>query len=322
MSAECAFVHVLRAAEREGCRFTHAQVSAWDHEVLATFERLGIVRRIKGVVAECPGCELGCCGRVYCVPDRSGRERRHIACPLHGRVEVSDESCAEWVVDRAAVVAEVARELGTAGVPRAVDRGIWKLGRCKFGASSREVIFLIDSGASAERAVAAHVGHLGRAVVVVPARVPDERVWHGAIPAVVTLCDGATFTPRGFEIDSGYVLDQIERADAATARASLLPADRRIKREVLAQQVHEAIKNASDDDLCVATYKQIPSYRRAAEHLTATFKRRFTKEDIARAVRRAGGPNAVTATEDSSSVGRSVASRSRDRGEKFERYRN
>ncbi len=321
LSAKGAFLHVLRAAEREGCRFTHAQVSAWDHKELETFERLGIVRRIDGSVAECPGCEIGACARVYCSRDGSGREHRHVACPVHGRVEVSAESCAEWVVGHGAVVAAVAKGFGAAGLPRAVDRGVWKLGRCKFGATSREVIFLLNASSSGERALAAHVGRSGRAIVVVPARVPDERIWHGATPAVVPLYDGSTFTSDGLELDSLYVLDRIQCADEATQRASLLPADPRIKREVLAQQVHEAIRDVSDDDLCVATYRQIPSYRRAAEHLTAKFNRRFTKEDIARAVKKAGGPTAVTATEDSASVGRSVASRSRDRGEKIERYR-
>jgi hypothetical protein len=316
LSAEHAFLHVLHAAEREGSRFTHAQVASWDAADLERFERLGILKRIDGSIADCPDCEIGHVGEIHVSIDGAGRQRRHLACPLDGRVEVSADSCSEWVVAPAALAGAVALAFGTAGKPRPVGHGVWKLGRCKLGDSSREVVLLLNASAAGEVALATHVGQSGRAIVVTPVREPDGRIWHGAAPAVILLCDLAELQPDGIAIEPLEVLDRVRRADAAAERKSLFPIDPRIKKEVIAQQVHEAIKEVSDDDLCLAAYKEIPSYRRAAEHLTKTLGRRFTKEDISGAVDRAGGLKAVQATHDSGSVLRPVASSKRDRAKR------
>jgi hypothetical protein len=317
LSAEPSFLHLLHAAEREGCRFTHAQVSSWDPSDLKAFTGLGILERIDGTIADCPDCEIGHVGEVHVTTDPAGRDRRHLACPLHGRVEVTAESTQEWVINPGALATAVAKAYGTSGKPRCADRGVWKIGRCRLGDTSREVILLLNASASGQQALATHVGQSGRAIVVTPVREPDSRIWHGAVPAVIPLLGSATLESDGISIDLLFVHDKIRSADAATERSSLLPTDPQVKKMVLGQQVHAAIKEASDDDLCLAAYKQIPSYRRAAEHLTATLKRRFTKEDVSRAVRNAGGLKAVQATQDSGSVLRPVASSKRDRAKRI-----
>lgn len=317
MSAETAFLHLLHAAEREGCRFTRAQVASWDPADLERFERLGILKRIDGSIADCPDCEIGHVGEVHVSIDGAGRQRRHLACSLHGRVEVTADSCSEWVVAPAALAGAVALAFDTAGKPRPVGQGVWKLGRCKLGDSSREVVLLLNASADGEVALATHVGQSGRAIVVTPVHEPDGRVWHGAVPAVIQLSDLATLQSDGISIDPLEVLDRVRCADAAAERKSLLPTDPQVKKTVLAQQVNAVITNLGRNEACVAAYKSLGSYRKAADHLTERTGSPYSKDMVRRAVLEAGGPDAVLELADSGGALRRVASQARDRAKRI-----
>lgn len=308
---------MLHAAEREGSRFTYAKVASWDAADLERFERLGILKRIDGSIADCPDCEIGHVGEVHVFEDPGGRKRRHLACPLHGRVEVTAESCSEWVVFPAALAGAVALAFGTAGKPRPVGHGVWKLGRCKLGDSSREVVLLLNASAAGEVALATHVGQSGRAIVVTPVREPDGRIWHGAVPAVILLSDLAELQPDGIAIEPLEVLDRVHRADTAAERKSLLPTDPRVKKTVLAQQVNAVITNLGRKEACVAAYKSLGSYRKAADHLTEQTGSPYSKDMVRRAVLEAGGPDAVLELADSGAALRRVASQARDRAKRI-----
>lgn len=316
MSAEHAFLHLLHAAEREGSRFTHAQVASWDAADLERFERLGILKRIDGSIADCPDCEIGHVGEVYVTKDPAGHERRHLACPLHGRVEVTAESSQEWVVNPEALATAVARAFGTNRSPTAIVRGVWKLGRCTMGEASREVILLLNAAGADGRDFTAHVGQSGRAIVVVPVREPRVPDGLRFVPAVVPLADAATCTSKGIDIDPRFVLDLIRAADENTRIAREQSGDSPRMRRRIQQMVRKESKVQLTDDLLVGAFLRCTSGDEAAAVLSEQTGQKVSRDAIYRAVKRAGGIAAIRATHDSGSVMRVVASQPRDRAKR------
>jgi hypothetical protein len=316
LSAESTFLDILHAAEREGCRFTHAQVSSWDPTDLETVKCLGILERIDGTIADCPDCEIGHAGEVHVAKDSAGRERRHLACPLHGRVEVTVESSQEWVVKPHALAAAVAKAFGTNRRPTPPVRGVWKLGRCMIGEASREVILLLNAAGADGRDFTAHVGQSGRAIVVVPVREPWVPDGLRFAPAVVPLADAATCTANGIEIDPRFVLDLIRAADENSRLAREQGGDSPRMRKRIQQIVRQESTVQLTDDLLVGAYVRTGSADKAAAALSEELGRKVSRDSIYRALERRGGIDAVTATHDSGSVRRVVASQPRDRAKR------
>ncbi len=86
---------------------------------------------------------------------------------------------------------------------------------------------------------------------------------------------------------------------------------------LIRQQVKAEAKSSLNDDVLVAAYRQFGSMRKAAESLSKETGQQFSKDQVQRAVLRAGGVQTVLRTESSDSVQRTVASQSRDRKMKF-----
>jgi hypothetical protein len=317
LSAEPAFLHLLHAAEREGSRFTHAQVSSWDPSDLKAFTGLGILERIDGTIADCPDCEIGHVGEVHVTTDPAGRDRRHLACPMHGRVEVTAESSQEWVVRPGAFATAVAKAFGTNRSPNAHARGVWKLGRCTIGEASREVILLLNAAGDDGRDFTAHVGQSGRAIVVVPVREPRVPDRIRFAPAVVPLAEAAACTTNGIEIDPRFVLDLIRAADEDTRLAREQGGDSPRMRKRIQKMVREESKVQLTDDLLVGAYVRTGSLDKAAAALSEELGRKVSRDSIHRALNRQGGIDAVRATHDSGSVLRVVASQPRDRAKRI-----
>lgn len=307
---------MLHAAEREGSRFTHAQVASWDAADLERFERLGILKRIDGSIADCPDCEIGHVGEIHVSIDGAGRQRRHLACPLDGRVEVSADSCSEWVVAPAALAGAVALAFGTTGKPRPVGHGVWKLGRVTLDGASREMVLLLYASDAKSRELATHAGQSGRTILVVPVREPDMSHFDRFIPAVVPLATAAKCTANGLEVDAPFVIDLVRAADESTRIAREHGGEsprmaRRLKRMIRAES-----KVQLTDDALVAAYVRSGSADKAAAALSTELGRKVSRDSIYRALDKAGGIEAVMRTQDSGSVMRVVASQPRDRAKR------
>lgn len=312
---------LLAAADDLGRTFDHRDLSEWPTGSLQVFQKLGVVRRSAGgLTASCPSCDDG---HIEVVAERlgpDGQTRLYIYCPEQLRLEVTAEMCQGWEVNPNGLAASVAAGLGLKGTPKpVVSNRLWRLGRIPCDGTTREVVFAVRLGEADATSVVAHVGVGGRAIVVVPRLVPDDRVWPGRMPAVVPLDRLGELEGDQFVVDGAAFMEIIAEADAIAAAQSEIPQD-----QLAAKQVRRHVKNTIDsmvsNEALVQAYRVHGSYRKTAEALVADgyITDRWAVE---RAVKAAGGVKAVKADIDSNSVARTVASQSRDRAKKFEQYR-
>lgn len=157
--------------------------------------------------------------------------------------------------------------------------------------------------------------------MLVPHLTPDARVWPRHVPAVIALSNIATVETVRLLIDGVALMEAVAEADALAESRSLLPVDPEIKKQVVRQQVKAENESRRFDDVLVQAYRREGSYRGAATWLTNELERPISKDQVFRAVKRAGGTDSVAETDDSASVKRSVASQRRDRAKEISQYR-
>lgn len=314
---------LLEAADDLGRTFDHRDLSEWPSGSLQVFRNLGVVRRSAGgLTASCPSCEDGHTEVVAERPGPNGQTRLYIYCPEQLRLEVTAEMCQGWEVNPDGLAACVAAGLGLKGRPKAVvPNRLWRLGRISCDVTTREVVFAVRLGEADATSVVAHVGVGGRAIVIVPRLVPDDRIWPGRVPAVVPLDRVGELDGGQFVIDGVAFMELVAEADAIAESNSLLPVDPQVKKQVVRRQLKAEIKGHLNDDVLIAARLTHGSTRKAAAALTQQLGRPVSKDQVQRAIDRAGGLTAISELDDSNSVARTVASQSRDRAKKIEQYR-
>jgi len=307
---------LLAAADDVDRTFDRDATAAWPPGSPAELRRLGILRRSAGgMCATCPNCDEG-----HVEPVTAIGERFYISCPEALLVEVAPKMCERWEIDPAGLAGAVAAALGLPGRPKSVvAERFWRLGRTPWppGAkTTRQVVLarrMQDDDASA---IAAHVGPGGRTIVLVPYHMPDERIWSGTVPAVISLAEVATWEDGHIALDVMAMADAVETADRLAEQASTMSLDAKGRR-LLRQEVKSEMKTHLEDDVLVAAWITHGSLRKAARALTKELERTVTKDKVRAAVRRAGGAEALRAKLDSASVARTVASQPRDRAKKI-----
>lgn len=321
MTSEAVMRLLLAAADDLGRSFDHRDLSEWPPGSLQVFQTLGVVRRSAGgLSASCPSCDDGHIEVVAERPGPDGQARLYIYCPEQLRLEVTAEMCQGWEVNPDGLAACVATGLGLKGTPKpVVPNRLWRLGRIPCDGTTREVVFAVRLGEADATSVVAQVGVGGRAIVVVPRLVPDDRIWPGRVPAVVPLDRVGELDGDKFVIDGVAFMEIVAEADAIAAAQGETPQD-----QLAAKKVRRHVKNTIDsmvsNEALVQAYRVHGSYRKTADALVAEgyLADRWAVE---RAVKAAGGPKAVKSDVDSNSVARTVASHSRDRAKKIEQYR-
>lgn len=312
---------ILAAVDDEGRVFDHAEIATWPPGSLDEFCRRGLIRQGSGgLYAPCPNCTDG---HIEPVTIRAGpgkTNRFYIWCPESMRIEVRPEMCNGWEVDPAGLAAAVAGALGLNGKPKpVVAERLWRLGRTPWPPGSnrtREIVLarrMHDNDASA---IAAHVGLGGRTVVLVPHHVPDERIWTGTVPPVISLAKVTTWNDGQLTLDAMAMVDVVETADRLAESAEAIALGPTGK-SMVRRQVKAEIKSLLTDDAYIAAYKKHGSYRKAADALTEQTGQKIGKDKVRRAVERHGGLAEVMPNEDSASVARTVASQGRDRARKI-----
>jgi len=312
---------ILAAVDDVGRVFDYAETATWPPGSLDEFCRLGLIRQAAhGLYAPCPDCADGHIEPVAVRVGPDETKRFYIWCPECLRVEVQAEMCNGWQVYPAGLAAAVAATLGLKGTPKPVvaDR-FWRLGRTPWppgSSGTREVVLgrrLHDKDGSS---LAAHVGPGGRTMVLVPHHVPDERVWPGAVPAVISLAEIMTWDNGKPVLDIMAMVDVVETADHLGNQAATISLNANGKR-TLRRQVKAEMKGQLEDDVLVAAYKMCGSVRKAADTLTDQLGRTITKDKVQRAITRAGGAETLREEMDSASVARRVASQRCDRARKI-----
>ena len=323
MTSEAVIRLLLAAADDLGRTFDHRDLSEWPPGSLQVFQKLGVVRRSAGgLTASCPSCDDGHIEVVAERPGPDGQTRLYIYCPEQLRLEVTAEMCQGWEVNPDGLAACVAAGLGLKGTPKAVvPNRLWRLGRIRCEGTTREVVFAARLGEADATSVVAHVGVGGRAIVIVPRLVPDDRIWPGRVPAVVQLDRVGELDGDQLVIDGVAFMEIVAEADAVAESKSLLPIDPEVKKQIVRGQVKAEIKSHLEDDVLVAAYLTHGSGDKAAEALTTELGRTVSRDRVYRAVNRAREAGTLDVDEDSPSVARTVASQSRDRAKKIEQYR-
>jgi hypothetical protein len=314
---------LLAAADDTDRVFDHSETDAWPTGALDAFSRLGLLRRAQtGLTAPCPNCTQPHFEPVIVVEEPGRQDRYFIWCPESMRVEVPPEMCQGWEIDPQGIAQAVACAMDLKGSPKALvpDR-LWRLGRIPWEGKTREVLFARRLGDPDGASVAAHVGAGGRSIVLVPFHVPDERIWPERVPAVVALSHVAAVENEVLAIDGIALAERVVAADALAEARSVLPIDPEVKKQVVRRQVKAEIKSHLEDDVLIAARVTHGSTRKAAKALTDQLGRPVSKDQVQRAIDRAGGLDALVERDDSPSVMRTVASQSRDRAKKTEQYR-
>jgi len=320
-SAELLHV-LLGAADDDHCVFDQAELDRWPNGALDEFQRLGLLRPSSGrLMAPCPNCADG---HIEPVEPRSapdGVTRFFIHCPEALRVEVDPDVCRGWEIDLDGLAALAARALALTGTPKIVTPGrLWRLGRIPWEGKTREVLLARRIGDADAASIAVHVGPGGRAIVLVPNHIPDERAWPGRTPAVVALSRVATLDGESVVIDGVALAEIVVEADRAAEAAGIVAIDE-VGRTMVRRQVKAEIKSLLTDDALVAAYKQYGSLRKAAQALTKDTGEQITKDKVKRAVDRLADVDDVVSKKDSPSVSRRVASHPRDRAKQFQERR-
>lgn len=316
-------LHVLLAAsDDDHCVFDQAELDRWPTGSLDEFQRLGLLRHASSrLMAPCPICADSHVELVEPRPAPGGVARYFIHCPEALRVEVDPDSCCGWEINPDGLATLAARALALPGTPKIVVPGrLWRLGRIPWEGKTREVLLARRMGDADAASVAVHVGPGGRAIVLVPHHIPEERTWPGRTPAVVALSRVATVDDRSIVIDGVAMAEIVVEADRAAEAAGIVAIDR-VGKSMVRRQVKAEIKSLLNDDALVAAYKEHGSFRKAAQALTRDTGQLIAKDKVKRAVDRHGGSDAVVPKEDSPSVSRRVASQSRDRAKKFHERR-
>jgi len=323
MTSEGVLRLVLAAADDVGRVFDHTDLAEWPAGLLEEVLALGILRpSAGGLTAVCPSCDDRHVEIVRRRAGPDGEQRLFIYCPEQLRVEVTADMCRGWEIDPAGLAAAVARAMSPRGTASEVVRDrMWRVGRLGVGGTKRAVVLARRMGEGDAASIANHVGPGGRQIVLVPSRAPDDRVWPGAVPAVIRLADIASIEDGLLRLDHESTMATIREADGIAEAGGLLPVDPEVKKQVVRQQVKAEIKGHLEDDVLVAAYVAHGSYRKAAAALTEQTGEPVTTDKVQRAVERRGGIAEVMADSDTPSVARTVASQRRDRQKKVLTYR-
>jgi len=312
-------LQILLAAADDGDRvFDYAETIRWSEGVLQQFQAMGLLRAASnGLTAPCPNCVDMHIEPVNIRVGPDGERRFSIWCPEAMRTEVHEEMCRGWELDPDGLAKSVAAALNIKGTPKVlVPNRLWQLGRIPWSDTTRSAVLAVRLADDDATPVACRIGQGGREIVLVPRHIPDDRVWQGRVPAVVSLAQVASVDDQALLLDPVAMVETVTEADGASTATNALPLDASGKRMVR-RQVKAEIKSLLTDDVLVAAFKEHGSYRKAANALSGQMNTRVTKDKVSRAVERRGGIEAVIPPEDSVSVSRIVASQPRDRAKKI-----
>lgn len=288
--------------------------AAWPAGVLDRLRELGLL--VEGELAArvlCPECQdhyedvLACAG-----PGRLNYS--YIACPVLRRVWVPRDARRQWAVSFPGLTSSLAAVMKLTGkVTELAPARVWRLGRNAWHGESRDVVLARGLNWCDAASVCAAITRARRPVVFVPQARPAADFWGGRVPPVIALDQIATDAPGGIDVDPLEILTALRDADAARSEAGTVPLTAEQLTLAIRRQIKAEHKSELTDDVYLAAYRQHGSVRKAAEFLSKETGTTVSKDQVQRAVTRAGGAAEVLNAEDSDSVVRPVASRSRDR---------
>lgn len=298
---------------------SHAELRRWPQDVVAALMRLGFLCEAANVDhAGCPSCADRHVEEVLCRPDADGGMRFFIPCPEALRVEIAVDELRRWSIDIDAVAHAIAAALPTqARCTVRVASRLWRLGALPQGGVRRDVLLLRGAGWPDAGDVLQRVGDNGRAIVLIAGMPPAQVAWPGLPATLVPLPQVCALVRNTIKLSSPEILALVQDTDAANQVRRPVALSRKQQKREFQKAAGDVLKAKLGDDRCVQAYRQHGSYRKAATALTDELGFTITKDQVSRAVQRAGGVAAVKLTDDTDSIQRTVASRRCDRQRKF-----
>jgi hypothetical protein len=263
----------------------------------------------------CPECQ-GHIEEVIACDGPDGRARYFVLCEEVVRAEVPPEARRRWQVNLDAVASALATALGLTGrCLELLPQRLWRLGATKWQATPRDVLLVRGLHWPDARAVAAEIGKRRKPIVFVPRVKPPDDLWQRCRPPVVLLSQIATLSDTAIDIEPLEIVAAIQDAETQAASELTVVSQEKLKR-MIRQQVKAEGKTTLTDDIFVAAYRQHGSLRKAAAFLSQETGQNVSKDQVHRAVQRAGGATAVFNAQSSASIRRGVASQRCDNFEK------
>lgn len=311
---------LLLAVDDSGRVFRHRDVSEWPKGGLEFFIQLGILRRGSGsLMAECSNCTQPHLERVINLEDADGSSRMFIHCHESMRVEVTPEMCVCWDMDPAELAKMIATALDLNKAPKSLQNNrLWRLGRIPWHGKSRDVLFarlLCDTDASD---TLCKVPRGGGSIVIVPHQIPDDRVWPGRVPAVVSLESLVILDKGKLMIDGVAFIESITNADTEIADRGQVSLDQTSKAKVH-KEVKFVVENMLSQTQLTQAYIAFGSIDKAVDGLKENGVE-VSRSAIHRALNAKGGYKKVRERGDSGSFSNIVSSHPADRGEKFDMH--
>jgi len=299
-------LHILwYAIDAEECMFSADDVASSDG--LTALQSLGILKQPENAIQiSCPNCADR---HVADIMTRKGPSETiiyYIQCPDSLYVEIPATLLAQWTINFDRLAQLLYDELKLSGHAHEVVPGrLWRLGKSKWQGADRTFYFWRGPTWDDARQIAVKIGGTGRPVILVADRAPANNVWVGKARPVVSLASVAALEGIELKIDAVQVAALVNEVDIAESEPKATTK--------LQKQVRAIIKDEATDEILVAAYIKHHSYRDAAIALSAERGVPVSKDQVGRAVNRAGGIRAVLRTVSSESVQRGVASHRRDK---------
>jgi len=237
----------------------------------------------------------------------------YIPCPRVLRAHVPPEARWQWQANLNGLVASLALTLAVTGRPAELLPGrLWRLGRTAWQGTRRDVLFTRGLGWQDAAGVRSAIGRAHRPIVFVPQSKPSDDFWTKRVPPVLALAQVATLGEQGLDVDRRELLTAIQDAETRQKDQLAVVTQEQLKL-MIRRQVKAEGKTSLTDDVFLQAYRHCGSVREAAKFLSRQTGRDVSKDQVSRALKRAGGAAAVLNAEDSDSLQRGVASQRRDR---------
>ena len=184
---------VWEHADVEEGTFDGDEVKAWQNDAVTMLTGAGVVCGVEN--ARCLPCDA-CAERhveaiTYIQSPPGSPVRAYLHCPEHGRIAVPLNRLKRWAVDFEGVAKAAASGLDLAGsIDEIMPGRLWCLGKTTLGGRSRDIFLARGTTWSNAPGVFGQCERLNAsrgALLLVPGAIPQQDVWTGHPPAVVSL---------------------------------------------------------------------------------------------------------------------------------------
>lgn len=306
-----AFKYLCLLMDMDNPRISAYEASMWPDDGFEKLLRQGFLQLAENAeYVTCPDC-FGHQEEVVCRDYPGGIVRWFIPCPENGRVEIQPEELKQWSINFDSVARSLASRMNlNGGCMERAPRHVWRLGRWNLPEGKRDVLFAIGLTAAYADSFRRAITGAHKPIVFVAHEIPEQGLWKGKIPPLISLYHAADFKDDQIGLDPEYILDVVRQCEVEPGKLDSLTLEQ-IKL-LIRKEIRTQGKLQITDDLLVATYASCTSYREAADLLTKQGNQKIGKDRVRRAVLKAGGDKAIVSDRVSDSVVRRTGRDSRD----------